>query len=123
MRKTLLVIAGTIVALWLALGVNSVTSPVVFLHYSAKATAPVTYFFNEDNDIVKDHLVPGASIGFRTARHRHADYFIDVSLPLASRDGVEIRQPFSRVDVYIGPDTKIQRTVVNNDFLARVAFK
>jgi len=31
--------------------------------------------------------------------------------------------PFSRVDVYIGPDTKIERTVVDNGFLARVAFE
>lgn len=123
MRKTLLAIAGTIVASWLALFVNAVTLPVVFLHYSAQAVAPVTYFFNEDNDIVKDHLAPGASIEFRTARRLHADYFIDVSLPLASRDGVEIRRPFSRVDVYIGPDTKIERTVVKTDFLARVAFE
>ena len=121
MPKKLLVVAGTIAALWLAFAVNSFTLPVVFLHYSATATAPVTYFFNEDNDIVKDHLAPGASIEFRTARHRHAGYFIDVSLPLGSRDGVEIKQPFSRVDVYIGPDTKIERTVVKTDFLARVA--
>ncbi|PQO91936.1 hypothetical protein C5614_25465 [Massilia phosphatilytica] len=121
MPKTLLAVAGTIAALWLALAVYSFTLPVVFLHYSATATAPVTYFFNEDNDIVKDHLAPGASIEFRTARRPHADYFIDVSLPLASRDGVEIRQPFSRVDVYIGPDTKIERTVVKTDFLARIA--
>jgi hypothetical protein len=123
MRKTLLAIAGAIVASWLALFVNSVTLPVVVLHYSAQAVAPVTYFFNEDNDIVKDQLAPGASIEFRTARRPHADYFIDVSLPLASRDGVEIRRPFSRVDVYIGPDTKIERTVVKTDFLARVALE
>ena len=123
MPRKLLAIAGTLGALWLALGVNSLTLPVVFLHYSAAATVPVTYFFNEDNDIVKDRLVPGASIEFRTARRLHAGYFIDVSLPFASRDGVEIRQPFSRVDVYIGPDAKIERTVVKNDFLARVAFE
>jgi hypothetical protein len=123
MLKKLLAIAGVIAALWLAFLVNSLTSPVVFLHYAATATAPVTYFFNEDNDIVKDHLDPGASIEFRTARRLHADYFIDVSLPLASRDGVEIRKPFSRVDIYIGPDTKIERTVVKTDFLARIASK
>jgi hypothetical protein len=123
MLKKLLAIAGAIAALWLVFVVNSFTLPVVFLHYSAAATVPVTYFFNEDNDIVKEHLVPGESIEFRTARRLHADYFIDVSLPFASRDGVEIRQPFSRVDIYIGPDTKIERTVVKTDFLARVASK
>jgi hypothetical protein len=123
MLRKLLAVAGAIAALWLAIGMNSLTLPVVFLHYSSAATAPVTYFFNEDNDIVKDHLDPGASIEFRTARRLHADYFIDVSLPFASRDGVEIRKPFSRVDVYIGPDTKIERTVVKTDFLARIASK
>jgi hypothetical protein len=123
MPKKLLAVAGAIAALWLAFAVSSLTLPVVFLHYSASATAPVTYFFNEDNDIVKDHLAPGASIEFRTARRPHAGYFIDVSLPLAGGDGVEIRQPFSRVDIYIGPDTKIERTVVKTDFLARVASK
>lgn len=121
MPKKLLAVAGAIAALWLAFAVNSLTLPVVFLHYSASATAPVTYFFNEDNDIVKDHLAPGESIEFRTARRLHAGYFIDVSLPLAGGDGVEIRKPFSRVDIYIGPDTKIERTVVKTDFLARVA--
>jgi hypothetical protein len=123
MLKKLLAVAGAIAALWLAFAVNSLTLPVVFLHYSASATAPVTYFFNEDNDIVKDHLAPGESIEFRTARRLHAGYFIDVSLPLAGGDGVEIRKPFSRVDIYIGPDTKIERTVVKTDFLARVASK
>jgi len=121
MRKTLLAIAGTITALWLALAVNAFTSPVVFLHYAADARAPVVYFFNEDNDIVKDRLAPGASVEFRTARRLHADYFIDVSLPFASRDGVEITQPFSRIDVYIGPDTKVERTVIRHDYLARFA--
>jgi len=123
MPKKLLAVVGMIAALWLALVVHSFTLPVVFLHYSAAATAPVTYFFNEDNDIIKDQLAPGASIEFRTGRRRRADYFINVSLPLASRDGVEIRQAFSRVDVYIGPDTRIERTEVKAEFLARVASK
>jgi hypothetical protein len=119
----LLAAAMTIGALWLAVIVHSLTSPVVFLHYSAAATVPVAYFFNEDNDIVKDQLAPGASTEFRTERHPHARYVIDVSLPLAGGDSVEITQPFSRVDVYIGPDKKIGRTVIKTAFLARVAFK
>jgi hypothetical protein len=117
--RKLLAVAGALAALWLALGVNSFTMPVVFLHYSAAAAAPVTYFFNEDNDIVKDRLAPGASVEFRTARRPREGYVIDVSLPFAGADGVEIRPPFSRVDVYIGPDAKIVRTVVRTDFLAR----
>jgi len=74
----------------------------VFLHYSPAASESVTYFFNEDNDIIKDRIHPGTSLAFRTAHYPHAAYFIDVSLPTASGDGVEIRPPFSRVDVYIG---------------------
>jgi hypothetical protein len=119
--RKLLVFAGMAAALWLALAVNAFTSPVVFLHYSAAAAAPVTYFFNEDNDIVKDRLAPGASVEFRTARRPREGYVIDVSLPFAGADGVEIRPPFSRVDVYIGADAKIARTVVLTGFLARFA--
>lgn len=115
----LLAIAGAFIALWAEIAVFAFTAPVVYLHYSASASAPVTYFFNEDNRIVKDQIAPGARLAFRTAHLPGADYFIDVSLPFASRDGVEIKPPFSRVDVYIGPDTKIARTVVRTGFLAR----
>ena len=74
---------ATIASLWLALFAYSRTSPVVYLHYDAAARKPVTYFFNEDNDIVRDHIDPGARVEFRTARRPGASYFIDVSLPLA----------------------------------------
>ena len=121
MPKKLLALASAIALMWFVLVANAYTSPVVFLHYAASATTPVTYFFNEDNDIVKDHLDPGESVEFRTARRPRPGYVIDVSLPLASRDGVEIKPPFSRVDVYIGADTKITRTVTRTDFLSRFA--
>jgi hypothetical protein len=121
--KRLCWILGVLAALWLVLAGRAYTLPVVFLHYSAAGRERVTYFFNEDNDIIKDGINPGASLEFRTARHPHADYFIDVSLPFASRDGVEIKPPFSRVDIYIGADTKITRTVIKTDFLARFAFE
>lgn len=113
------IIVAPVLALWLALVLYSYSSPVVMLHYSADAKERVGYFFNEDNDTVKDYLQPGASVEFRTARHPGPDYFIEVSLPLASRDGVEIKPPFSRVDIYIGADTKIARTVVKTDYWAR----
>lgn len=121
MPKKLLGIAGAIALIWLALVANAYTSPVVFLHYAASATTSVTYFFNEDNNIVKNYLKPGESVEFRTARRPRPGYVIDVSLPLASHDGVEIKPPFSRVDIYIGADTKITRTVSRTDFLARFA--
>ena len=119
MLKKLLKTAGVLAILWLALGAYVHTGPVVVLHYSADAREPVVYFFNEDNDIIKKRIYPGTSLAFHTAHRPDADYFIDVSLPFASRDGVEIKPPFSRVDVYIGPDTKITRTVVKTDFWAR----
>lgn len=111
--------AAVLAVLWLGMLAFSYTAPVVFLHYSAAARAPVTYFFNEDNDIVKDRIDPGARLEFRTARHPGAHYFIDVSLPAAGSDGVEIKPPFSRVDVYIGADAKIARTVIKTEYLAR----
>lgn len=94
-------------------------SPVVYLHYCADARAPITYFFNENNNIVKDRIRPGESIEFRTAYRPHGDYYIDVSLPTSSQDGVEIKAPFSRVDVYIGIDARVTHTVIQTDFLAR----
>jgi hypothetical protein len=118
--QRLLAIAGAFGMFLLALVVLSFTSPVVYLHYAASATVPVTYFFNEDNDIVKDRIAPGARLEFRTSHRRRDDYFINISLPDASRDGVDITPPFSRVDVYIGADTRIARTVVRTDFLARL---
>lgn len=109
-------------ALALALVMYVYSAPVVVLHYSAAAGAPVGFFFNDDNSIIKDSMDPGTSRQFRTARHPHAGYFVEVSLPLSSREGVEIRPPFSRVDVYIGADSTITRTVINTDFMARIGF-
>ena len=122
MRRKLLIAAGMVGMLALALIVYAYSAPVVVLHYSAAASAPVGFFFNDDNTITKDAMEPGTSRQFRTARQPHADYFIEVSLPMASRDGVEIKPPFSRADVYIGADTKITRTVIRKDFLARIVF-
>lgn len=34
-------------------------------------------------------------------------------------DGVEIEPPFSRVDIYIGADAKIVRTVIDKRYWAR----
>jgi len=121
--KRLTIAAGALALLWLGMLVFSFTAPVVFLHYAAAAREPVTYFFNENNDIVKDRIAPGTSLEFRTARRPDANYFIDVSLPVASRDGVEIKPPFSRVDIYIGADTRITRTVIKTDYLARFGFE
>lgn len=120
MRGKLFAGVGVLVLLGLALAVFTHSAPLVVLHYAAGGAAPVGFFFNEDNDITKDVLAPGTSRQFRTARRPHAAYFINVSLPLASRDEVEIKPPFSRVDIYIGADSRIKNTVVKTDFLARI---
>lgn len=121
--KKLAVIVGVFVILWLGLGVFVYTSPLVVLHYAADAAKPVVYFFNEDDDVTKKYIDPGERIEFRTPHHPPADYYINVSLPFASRDGVDIKQPFSRVDVYIGADTKITQIVTRTDYLARFSSK
>ena len=113
------VIVGVLALVWLMLAVSYYTSPVVVLHYSATASKPVGYFFNEEDDVTKEYIYPGTSVALRTRHSRNDNYFIDVSLPQASRDGIHITQPFSRVDVYIGADTRITRTVIKTEFLAR----
>ncbi|NHZ78996.1 hypothetical protein F2P44_06860 [Massilia sp. CCM 8695] len=120
MRGQLFAGVGVLGMLGLALAVFAHSAPLVVLHYAAGGGEPVGFFFNEDNDITKDVIQPGTSRQFRTARRPHAEYFINVSLPLASRDEVEIKPPFSRVDVYIGADTRIKSTAVKTDFLARI---
>lgn len=121
--KKLARIAGVLVILWLALAAWVYTSPLVVLHYATSAAKPVSYFFNEDDHITKEYISPGARVEFRTAHRPRPDYYISVSIPLASRDYVEIKPPFSRVDVYIGADTKIVRTVVKTEFFARFITK
>ena len=121
--RWLAVSAGVLVTLWMALVINAYTSPVVVLHYAAEATQPVVYFFDEPAaHVIRDFIYPGTSVSFRTPRNPYAGYVASVSLPSASRDGVDIAPPFSRVDVYIGADTKIARTVIRNDYLARLGF-
>ena len=120
LKKILLMVATLALTLPLALVLYAYSAPVVVLHYSAAASGPVGFFFNDDNSIIKDTMDPGTSRQFRTAHYPHADYVVEVSLPMASREGVEIRPPFSRVDVYIGADTNITRTVIDTDFMARI---
>lgn len=123
MLRRLAIGAGVLAALWLALAINAYTSPVVVLHYAADAREPVVYFFDEPAaHVIRDVIYPGTSVSFRTPRKPYAGYVASVSLPSASRDGVDIEPPFSRVDVYIGADTKIARTVVRTDYLARLGF-
>jgi hypothetical protein len=96
--------------------------PVVVLHYAADAQEPVTYFYNDTNRITKDHLAPGQAKAFRADFFPEADSYINVSLPFASRDGVEFKPPFSRVDIYINSATKIDKVETKYGFLDRFEF-
>jgi hypothetical protein len=119
MWKKLAKIAGVAVVLWLALGLWVETSPVVVLHYDAAAAKPIGYFFNENHQVTKESIQPGTSVEFRTPHHPPADYYISLSLPFDGADGVDIAPQFSRVDVYIGANRRITRTVIKTDFWAR----
>ena len=119
MFKKIMIVGVVLCLLVLVLACYAYTAPVVVLHYAANASEPVAFFFNDDNNISKDTLYPGTRRQFRTATRPHAGYFIEVSLPLTSQDGVEIKPPFSRVDIYIGPDARIATTAVRTDFMAR----
>ncbi|AVR97106.1 hypothetical protein C9I28_16735 [Pseudoduganella armeniaca] len=105
--------------MWLGFVGYVKTSPLIALHYAADAREPVMFFLNRDSTILKEEIHPGQTREFRTPRNPKPDYYMDVSLPFSSRDGVEFKPPFSRVDVYIGADAKIVRTVVHTDFWAR----
>ena len=93
--------------------------PVIVLHYSADAHKPVVYLLNENDQITRGELAPGQTEKFYTPMFASRDAWIEVSLPFASRDGVNVKPPYSRVDVYIDASTKIERTDTKHDFLAR----
>jgi len=93
--------------------------PVVVLHYAPNATEPETYFFDERNDITKDHLNPGETLKLYTPMFPTEGSRTYLSLPFSSRDSVTLKLPFSRVDVYISADTKIERTVIRHGFFDR----
>ncbi|WUR10966.1 hypothetical protein E7V67_014675 [[Empedobacter] haloabium] len=116
----LAIAAGVPAMLWLTLLVQAQLSPLVVLHYSSAATAPIAYFFDEDSDIIKDVIHPGERLGFRTTRWPRAGYHLDVSFPFSSRDGVELAAPFSRVDIYLDAHAKVVRTTVDTGFWARI---
>jgi len=93
--------------------------PVLVLHYSSQAREPVAYILNENDRVTRRQLSPGGAVRFYTPMFARPDTWIEVSLPLASRDGVIIKPPFSRVDLYIDHFAKIERTDVKYGFFDR----
>lgn len=93
--------------------------PVVALHYSKEATDRIGYFFNDNHAISKRGLSPGESVEYLTAMFPKPDMWILLTFPRDSNDALEITKPFSRIDVFIGPGAKIERTEVHDGFFAR----
>ena len=93
--------------------------PVIVLHFSAQAREPVAYILNENDRITRGQLEPGEAERFHTPMSAPRDAWIEVSMPRSSGEGVTIRPPYSRVDVYIDQFARIERTDVKYGFLDR----
>ncbi|MFD4836769.1 hypothetical protein ACFWP0_04620 [Achromobacter sp. NPDC058515] len=110
---------GLIAALCASIAVWGALSPVVVLHYESGATQPLGYFFNDNLHITKAGLVPGETVKFPTAMFPGPDMWILLSFPWEDGDHLEITKPFDRIDVFIRPGGKIERTVIRNRFFSR----
>ncbi|ALU88183.1 hypothetical protein Hrubri_0967 [Herbaspirillum rubrisubalbicans M1] len=97
LRATKLVLGACVIAfaLWY------LARPTIAIHYAADANQPVSFFYNEENYIIRDDLNPGQSVRFSTPMFPGKDFWVIVSTPFVNDEGVEIGPPFSRVDVYI----------------------
>lgn len=95
--------------------------PVVVIHYSALAKAPIGYLYHTDWYLSRDGLQPGGTSRYFADWRQKPDHWTGISVVGETRDHVEITGPFSRVDVYVGPDARVQRTDIRHGFFARFA--
>jgi len=93
--------------------------PIIALHYSDEAKESIGYFLNDNDVITKRGLNPGESVKYPAAMFPKPDMWILLTFPFDSDDFLEITKPFSRIDVFIGPGAKIERTEVRHGFFAR----
>ncbi|MFD4836036.1 hypothetical protein ACFWP0_00910 [Achromobacter sp. NPDC058515] len=93
--------------------------PVVALHYSARATESIGFFFMIDYATRKQGMEPGETVVIPTPMFPERDLWILLSFPFDSKDSFEIRKPFSRVDVCIGAGAKVERTEIRHGFFDR----
>lgn len=93
--------------------------PLVALHYSAKASESIVYFLDTESSITKSDLAPGESTFVPTAMYPPSEMWVTLSFPGTSRDVLEVTAPFSRIDVYIGPGARIERTETRYGFFSR----
>jgi len=112
-RKWTAVVSAPLLVAWYF------SRPVLVLHYSPQARGPVAYILNETDRMTRRLLSPGGAERFYMPMFVRPDAWIQVSLPLASRDGVTIKPTFSRVDVYIDQFARIERTDVKYGFFDR----
>lgn len=89
------------------------------LHYSVSGNSAIGYVYDTDVYISKRSLRPGESAKYYTDWRQASGYRTAISVLSASRDEVEINGPFSRVDVYVGPDGRIERTETRHSFVDR----
>ena len=113
-------ICAILAGLWASVALWGAFSPVVLLHYSKDAQAPLSVFFNDNDDTSKLGMSPGQTLTFRTAMFPAPDMWILITFPGASSDHIELTKPFSRVDVFVGAGAMIVRTEVDERFFARV---
>jgi hypothetical protein len=93
--------------------------PVVVIHYSAAAEEPIGYIYDTDWYLSRDGLHPGESTRYFADWRQKPGHWTGISVVGEKWDYVEINGPFSRVDVYVGPDAKVQRTEIRYGFFAR----
>ncbi|WP_156902791.1 hypothetical protein [Achromobacter sp. MFA1 R4] len=94
-------------------------SPIVALHYSSQATESLVFYLYSDGTITKSELAPGKSDYTSTAMNPPSDMQVILSFPVLRREVLHVTEPFSRIDVYIGPGARIERTEIRHDFFAR----
>ena len=96
--------------------------PLILIHYSAEAPDAVVYFLDDGIYTTHEEIQPGSRDRYFGDMFPEADFSITFSLPYSSRDGFEIYPPFSRIDIYVDADARIERTEVSQNFFARFAW-
>lgn len=94
-------------------------SPIVAMHYSSRATESLVFYLYSDGTITKSELAPGKSDYTSTAMNPPSDMQVILSFPVLRREVLHVTEPFSRIDVYIGPEARIERTEIRHGFFAR----
>jgi len=118
--RLLCAILGLLACIWVFSAAWGAFSPVVVVHYSEHATGRVSVFFNDNDDTRKLGMSPGQTLRFRTAMFPKPGMWILITFPGHSADHIELTQPFSRVDVFVGDGAKVERTEIRDRFLARL---